>query len=174
MGPKPLLKFDWGDLANGYCNPVRGVWETKLENGIWTFTSCLVDSVLLRIASNLVFDTARLDCEAHLLPEISAHAEEILSPVGAFAEWPGIRAAFQLCSPDGEVQTVELEVVTTRIGSSASTGGFKVPLVNGSLVVPCSKDSTLEILQLQPAAKKVTSGREFLQWVERTKTYDRC
>ncbi|CAM6107145.1 unnamed protein product [Calypogeia fissa] len=88
-------------------------------------------------------------------------AEVLHNKVRAFAEWPGTRATFQLCSPDGEVQTVELKVVTTRIGSSASTGGLEVSLVNGSLVVPCAKDSTLEILQLQPPAKKVMSGRDF-------------
>lgn len=79
----------------------------------------------------------------------------------AFAEWPGTRATFQLLSPDGEVQIVELKVVTTRIGSSPNNGGLEVFLVNGSLVVPCGKDSTLEILQLQPPAKKVMSGRDF-------------
>ncbi|CAM6104569.1 unnamed protein product [Calypogeia fissa] len=51
MGPKALLKFAWGDLADGYCNPVRGgVWDTKLENGFGPFTPCLVDSVVLGIS----------------------------------------------------------------------------------------------------------------------------
>jgi methionyl-tRNA formyltransferase len=81
--------------------------------------------------------------------------------VRAFAEWPGTRAAFQICSSSGEVQNIELKVVTTRIGSSLNNGGHEVSLVNGALAVPCSKGSALEILQLQPPAKKVMTGRDF-------------
>ncbi|OAE23061.1 hypothetical protein AXG93_3509s1050 [Marchantia polymorpha subsp. ruderalis] len=95
-------------------------------------------------------------------------AEVLHNKVRAFAEWPGTRAKFLLSSSNGVVQTIELKIVTTRVkhlSHDTLPSGGEVSLLGDALVVPCggegSDGTCLEILQLQPPAKKVMSARDF-------------
>lgn len=78
----------------------------------------------------------------------------------AFAEWPGAKAKFDIRSADGKIKAVELKIVTTRVGGEAAVDGV-VKLVNDALVVPCEDKTSLEILELQPAGKKVMRAKDF-------------
>ncbi|KAG6553189.1 hypothetical protein Mapa_005249 [Marchantia paleacea] len=95
-------------------------------------------------------------------------AEVLHNKVRAFAEWPGTRAKFLLSNSNGDVQTIELKIVTTRVkhvSHGSLPSGGELSLVGDALVVPCggegSDGTCLEILQLQPPAKKVMSARDF-------------
>ncbi|KAL2603239.1 hypothetical protein R1flu_008804 [Riccia fluitans] len=95
-------------------------------------------------------------------------AEILHNKVRAFAEWPGTRARFLLCSSSGETQSIELKVVTTLVNSLSAESlpsGGEVSLVRDALVVPCGREGAdctyLEIVKLQPPAKKVMSARDF-------------
>lgn len=81
--------------------------------------------------------------------------------VRAFAEWPGAKAKFDIGSPDGEMKTLDLKIITTRVGNKGGGSDGVVKLVGDALVVPCGDNTTLEILELQPPGKKVMRAKDF-------------
>lgn len=85
--------------------------------------------------------------------------------VRAFAEWPGTRARFKVLSPTGEGHDLELKLITTKPLSGIArkeTDKHVIKHGNSSLIVYCGGDSALEILELQPAGKRVMSAKDFL------------
>jgi len=84
-----------------------------------------------------------------------------LFQVRAFAEWPGAKATFDIRSPDGQMKTLDLKIITTRVGGKVVDPDGVVKLVGDALVVPCGDNSTLEILELQPPGKKVMRAKDF-------------
>ena len=87
----------------------------------------------------------------------------VLFQVRAFAEWPGAKCRFDIGIPDGEKKTVDVKIITTRVGGIAADAVEMgvVRLVRDALVVPCAEHSCLEILELQPLGKKVMRARDF-------------
>lgn len=81
--------------------------------------------------------------------------------VRAFAEWPGAKCKFQTRSSDGQIKTLELKIITTRVGGSVENSDGLVKLIGDALVVPCGDNTTLEILELQPPGKKVMRAKDF-------------
>lgn len=79
----------------------------------------------------------------------------------AFAEWPGAKCKFQTRSSDGQIKTLELKIITTRVGGSVENSDGLVKLIGDALVVPCGDNTTLEILELQPPGKKVMRAKDF-------------
>jgi methionyl-tRNA formyltransferase len=85
----------------------------------------------------------------------------VVVQVRAFAEWPGAKAKFDIGSPDGEMKTLDLKIITTRVGNKGGGSDGVVKLVGDALVVPCGDNTTLEILELQPPGKKVMRAKDF-------------
>lgn len=81
--------------------------------------------------------------------------------VRAFAEWPGARCQFLLCSANGQTKTIELKIATTTVGTGPCDSDRIVKLIDNALVVPCGKNTTLHILELQPPGKKVMRAKDF-------------
>ncbi|KAG0622513.1 hypothetical protein M758_3G102600 [Ceratodon purpureus] len=82
--------------------------------------------------------------------------------VRAFAEWPGAKGKFDIGNPDAEMKTLDLKIITTRVGKKAAgDSDGVVKLVGDALVVPCGDKTTLEILELQPPGKKVMRAKDF-------------
>lgn len=79
----------------------------------------------------------------------------------AFAEWPGAKGKFDIGSPDGQMKTFDLKIITTRVGDKVVDSDGVVKLVGEALVVPCGDNTTLEILELQPPGKKVMRAKDF-------------
>ena len=79
----------------------------------------------------------------------------------AFAEWPGAKGKFYIGSPDGEMKILDLKIITTRVGDEVVDLDGVAKLVGNALVVPCGDNTTLEILELQPAGKKVMRAKDF-------------
>ena len=96
--------------------------------------------------------------DTHLLPYCDMVA---VLQVRAFAEWPGAKGRFDIGSPDGEMKTLDLKIITTRVGNKAGDSDSMVKLVGDALVVPCGDNTTLEVLELQPPGKKVMRAKDF-------------
>lgn len=95
----------------------------------------------------------------------TAEILDLFVQVRAFAEWPGTRARFKVLSPTGEGQDLELKLITTKPLSGIArkeTDKHVLKHGNSSLIVYCGGDSALEILELQPAGKRVMSAKDFL------------
>lgn len=85
----------------------------------------------------------------------------VVVQVRAFAEWPGAKGKVYIGSPDGEMKTLDLKIITTRVGNKVGDSEGVVKLVGDALVVPCADNTTLEILELQPPGKKVMRAKDF-------------
>jgi len=85
----------------------------------------------------------------------------LLWQVRAFAEWPGAKAKFDIRSADGLMKSLDLKIITTRVGGEVVDSNDVVKLVGDALVVPCGDNVTLEILELQPPGKKVMRAKDF-------------
>lgn len=81
--------------------------------------------------------------------------------VRAFAEWPGAKARFYLRGPDGQMKSLELKIITSRVGTEIGESDGVVNLVDDALIVPCGNKTTLNVLELQPPGKKVMGARDF-------------
>ncbi|KAL5721989.1 methionyl-tRNA formyltransferase [Ranunculus cassubicifolius] len=82
--------------------------------------------------------------------------------VRAFAGWPGTRAKVRVLDSDnGEESILELKIITTRVGNTSNVESDDVSFVGGALVIPCGGNSTLEVLEVQLAGKKVVSATAF-------------
>ncbi|KAJ7540247.1 hypothetical protein O6H91_10G006500 [Diphasiastrum complanatum] len=110
---------------------------------------------------------------ASLAPKISVEeswlsfdetALAIHNKVRAFSGWPGTKALFLSKNSVGELETIEVKIITTRVkpyDSDVSNSERAVWLKGNSLVLCCGDRTVLEIVELQPPGKKVMSGRDF-------------
>lgn len=114
------------------------------------------------------------DSKATLAPKINPEeswlsfdeASSVLhNKVRAFAGWPGTRAkVVVLDHKSGQQNIVELKIITTRIYSNNNNQSSEIDDViftKGSLVIPCSGGTALEVLEVQLPGKKVTSAAAF-------------
>ncbi|XP_054806913.1 uncharacterized protein LOC129309371 [Prosopis cineraria] len=83
--------------------------------------------------------------------------------VRAFAGWPGTRAKV-LVEKNGEQKTLELKIITTRVGIHKSVLPKEVDdirFVKDALVFPCAGGTSLEVLEVQLPGKKVVRSDAF-------------
>ncbi|XP_068642443.1 uncharacterized protein [Aristolochia californica] len=112
------------------------------------------------------------DSKATLAPKITSEeswlsfdqpALVLHNKVRAFAGWPGTRAKVQIVDGKGELDTLELKIITTRICSreGVSSNESDIILHRDALLIPCAGVTALEVLELQPPGKKVMNARAF-------------
>eukprot|EP01018_Ginkgo_biloba_P023506 Gb_02518 [translate_table: standard] len=111
------------------------------------------------------------DSLASLAPKVSVEeswlcfdqtALMLHNKVRAFAGWPGTRTKVQICNGTDKIQSLELKIVTTRVGSNKCLDNdSNIILDRDALTFCCGGDSTLEVLELQPPGKKVMSAQAF-------------
>ncbi|MQL78922.1 hypothetical protein Taro_011349 [Colocasia esculenta] len=77
--------------------------------------------------------------------------------------WPGTRAKVQVLSDHGPPKVVELKVITTRFLSSHNIEGDEneITFSGDALMIPCSGQSVLEVLEIQLPGKKVMAVNDF-------------
>ncbi|XP_028785534.1 uncharacterized protein LOC114741434 isoform X2 [Neltuma alba] len=83
--------------------------------------------------------------------------------VRAFAGWPGTRAKV-LVEKNGEQKTLELKIITTRVGIHRSVlpkEGDDITFAKDALVFPCAEGTALEVLEVQLPGKKVVKADAF-------------
>jgi len=89
------------------------------------------DSSLATLAPKVTIEESWLSFQETAL---QAH-----NKVRAFAEWPGARCQFLLCSANGQTKTIELKIATTTVGTGPCDSDRIVKLIDNALVVPCGK-----------------------------------
>ncbi|KAI9085565.1 hypothetical protein K1719_032408 [Acacia pycnantha] len=83
--------------------------------------------------------------------------------VRAFAGWPGTRAKV-LVEKNGEQKTMELKIITTRVGIHKTVLPKQIDditFVKDALVFPCAGGTALEVLEIQLPGKKVVRADAF-------------
>ncbi|XP_058087354.1 uncharacterized protein LOC131234465 isoform X5 [Magnolia sinica] len=112
------------------------------------------------------------DSKATLAPKIKSEeswlsftqeASVLHNKVRAFAGWPGTRVQLQVLDGNGQVDVLEIKVITTRVGNSSNVCDNEddITFSGGVLVIPCAGRSALEVLEIQLPGKKVMSARDF-------------
>ncbi|KAL8117915.1 uncharacterized protein LOC141723371 [Apium graveolens] len=114
------------------------------------------------------------DSKATLAPKITPEeswlsfdeaASALHNKVRAFAGWPGTRAKVVVCDQKSDQQSViELKIITTRIYSGNNIQSYEtdeVIFTKGSLLIPCSGGTILEVTEVQPPGKKVMSAAAY-------------
>ncbi|KAM3350859.1 hypothetical protein ACQJBY_023114 [Aegilops geniculata] len=112
------------------------------------------------------------DSKATLAPKMNSdeswltfdeEAKVLHNKVRAFAGWPGTRAKLQLMNQNGELDVLDIKVISTNVSTSCDKVGDKNEILfsGNSLLVPCSGSTWLEVLELQLPGKKVTTARDF-------------
>lgn len=120
----------------------------------------VIHSIATRFVNVIELPITSLDLELNEISLSLCH-NSIVVQVRAFAEWPGAKAKFNIATPDGDTKTLDLKIITTRLGAKAADSDAVVKLVGDALVVPCGDNTTLEILELQPPGKKVMRAKDF-------------
>lgn len=109
---------------------------------------------------SLVVDAKMIDAaEGHLKPE-SMTAAECHNRIRGFSMWPGTYVYLQI----GEGDPIKVKVVESRVLDEVmdATDVIKEgPKKSDGLRLVCCDGSVLEILQVQPATKKVMDHRSF-------------
>ncbi|KAL2335774.1 hypothetical protein Fmac_016987 [Flemingia macrophylla] len=105
--------------------------------------------------------------KATLAPKINAD-ESWLSfdqeaSVRAFSGWPGTRARVLVAEKNGQQKTLEIKIITTRVRSQSVQfdEADDVAFVDGALVFPCGRGTTLEVLEVQLPGKKAVNAAAF-------------
>ncbi|CAN8238473.1 unnamed protein product [Cochlearia groenlandica] len=114
------------------------------------------------------------DSEATLAPKIvpdeawlsfDQEAFVLHNKVRAFAGWPGTRAKVVVIDDkSGQKNELELKIVTTRINQNIETMKGEqdyVTFEKGSLLFPCGRGTTLEVMEVQLPGKKVIDAAAF-------------
>ncbi|WJX43926.1 methionyl-tRNA formyltransferase [Trifolium repens] len=81
--------------------------------------------------------------------------------VRAFSGWPGSRAKILVVDKNGQKKTLEIKIITTRVCTHESVQfneADDIAFVNGALVFPCGRGTTLEVLEIQLPEKKVVNA----------------
>ena len=68
--------------------------------------------------------------------------------VRAFSGWPGTRARVLVVEKNGQQKTLEIKIITTRVRSHESVQfdeADDIAFVEGALVFPCGRGTTLEV-----------------------------
>ncbi|KAK7316493.1 hypothetical protein VNO77_35560 [Canavalia gladiata] len=111
--------------------------------------------------------------KATLAPKISAdeswlffdqEASVLHDKVRAFSGWPGTKAKILLVEKNGQQKTLEIKIITTRVCNHESVQfneADDIAFVEGALVFPCGKGTTLEVLEVQLPGRKVVSAAAF-------------
>ncbi|KAF3795933.1 Methionyl-tRNA formyltransferase [Nymphaea thermarum] len=87
--------------------------------------------------------------------------------VRAFAGWPGTRAKIQVVDNNQKINTIELKIITTRVGiphnndSNCKHDEMCIFFDGEALVVPCANNSLLQVLELQLPGKKAVTAKAF-------------
>ncbi|KAH1248352.1 Methionyl-tRNA formyltransferase [Glycine soja] len=84
--------------------------------------------------------------------------------VRAFSGWPGTRARVLVVEKNGQQKTLEIKIITTRVRSHESVQfdeADDIAFVEGALVFPCGRGTTLEVLEVQLPGKKVVNSAAF-------------
>ncbi|WJX49971.1 methionyl-tRNA formyltransferase [Trifolium repens] len=113
------------------------------------------------------------DSKATLAPKISPdeswlffdqEAFVLHNKVRAFSGWPGSRAKILVVDKNGQKKTLEIKIITTRVCTHESVQfneADDIAFVNGALVFPCGRGTTLEVLEIQLPGKKVVNAAAF-------------
>ncbi|KAK8969773.1 hypothetical protein KSP40_PGU003940 [Platanthera guangdongensis] len=91
-------------------------------------------------------------------------AKHIHNKVRAFAGWPGTRARFQVFDGNGNQNTMETKIITTRVckpSDDVLVDEDDIVFDGGSLLIPCAESTCLEVLELQLPGKRVMNSAEF-------------
>lgn len=137
---------------------------TLFELGAQLLVRCLPDFVAGRLPVREQ-DHGQATKAPKIAPEegwldFSRGAKACHDRVRAFAGWPGTRTKLRV---DREV--VDTKIVTTRIVPQGAVLGVPVGdvfLTASGFAVTCGDGAFLEILELQPAGKRILSAKEFL------------
>ncbi|KAH7658536.1 methionyl-tRNA formyltransferase protein [Dioscorea alata] len=89
-------------------------------------------------------------------------AKILHNKVRAFAGWPGTRARIQVIDGNGNPNTLEIKIITTRVSGAYERQGEadEITFVGSAMVIPCAGQSALEVLELQLSGKKVMTARD--------------
>ncbi|XP_004511271.1 uncharacterized protein [Cicer arietinum] len=113
------------------------------------------------------------DSKATLAPKIGPdeswlffdqEAPVLHNKVRAFSGWPGTRAKIQAVDKDGQKKTLEIKIITTRVCSHENehfNEADDIAFVNGALVFPCGRGTSLEVLEVQLPGKNVVKAAAF-------------
>lgn len=113
------------------------------------------------------------DSKATLAPKINPdeswlffdqEASVLHNKVRAFSGWPGTRARVLVVEKNGQQKTLEIKIITTRVRSHESVQfdeADDIAFVEGALVFPCGRGTTLEVLEVQLPGKKVVNSAAF-------------
>ncbi|XP_027922511.1 uncharacterized protein LOC114180398 [Vigna unguiculata] len=135
--------------------------------------------LLIRELPSILDGSARLkaqpqdDSKATLAPKITSdeswlsfdeEAYVLHNKVRAFSGWPGTRARVLVIEKNGEQKTLDIKIITTRLSSHESVQfneADDVAFVEGALVFPCGRGTTIEVLELQLPGKKAVNAAAF-------------
>eukprot|EP00898_Chlorokybus_atmophyticus_P005595 jgi/Chlat1/6036/Chrsp4S06329 len=175
-----VLKMDAGPVLAAQSVPVdENITAPELLEILFQRGATLLLSVLPTVLSGKGMEiaqpqdeskathAAKLDKEEGLLtfgPDSTARA--LHNKVRAFAGWPGTRAHFAIEKEDGSQELIELKIVATRVADEneseqCRSKGKEVTIMYEELQVVCGDGSVLQVLEVQPPAKKVQSARAF-------------
>lgn len=113
------------------------------------------------------------DSKATLAPKIGPdeswlsfdqEASVLHNKVRAFSGWPGSRVKILVADKNGQNKTLEIKIITTRVCTHKSVQfneADDISFVNGALVFPCGRGTTLEVLELQLPGKKAVNAAAF-------------
>ncbi|TKY50507.1 Methionyl-tRNA formyltransferase [Spatholobus suberectus] len=91
-------------------------------------------------------------------------ASVLHNKVRAFSGWPGARARVLVVEKNGQQKTLEIKIITTRVCDHESVQfdeADDVAFIEGVLVFPCGRGTTLEVLEVQLPGKKVVNAAAF-------------
>ncbi|KAK7365222.1 hypothetical protein VNO80_14109 [Phaseolus coccineus] len=135
--------------------------------------------LLIRELPSILDGSARLkaqpqdDSKVTLAPKINPdeswlsfdkEASVVHNKVRAFSGWPGTRARVVVVEKNGQQKTLDIKIITTRLSSHASVlfnEADDVAFVEGALVFPCGRGTTLEVLEVQLPGKKAVNAAAF-------------
>ncbi|XP_039142574.1 methionyl-tRNA formyltransferase isoform X2 [Dioscorea cayenensis subsp. rotundata] len=142
-----------------------------------TFLFDLGSKILIHELPSIFDGSAKLkakaqdDSKATLAPKLTSdeswlsfdqEAKILHNKVRAFAGWPGTRARIQVIDSNGNPNTLEIKIITTRVSSAYERQGEadEITFVGSAMVIPCAEQSALEVLELQLPGKKVMTARD--------------
>ncbi|KAG5081864.1 hypothetical protein JHK84_051902 [Glycine max] len=109
------------------------------------------------------------DSKATLAPKINPdeswlsfdqEASVLHNKVRAFSGWPGTRARVLVVEKNGQQKTWEIKIIASH-ESVQFDEADDIAFVEGALVFPCGRGTTLEVLEVQLPGKKVVNSAAF-------------
>ncbi|KAK7381319.1 hypothetical protein VNO78_33928 [Psophocarpus tetragonolobus] len=91
-------------------------------------------------------------------------ASVLHNKVRAFSGWPGTKARVLVVEKSGQQKTLEIKIITTRVCSHENVQfdeADDVVFIDGALVFPCGRGTTLEVLEIQLPGKKIVNATAF-------------